>query len=318
MPTLTFEELAEAGSIDALAEMYTNHGAHFRNQNEFLRQVRREWKSEKERIRDDTLDSLLLQQHAPSEVPHVFVALGSQEFYVFGINHGTKNPEYLELIKSAVTGPGTWCFEQNLHSEGYDARNSIEAIDHGLLTRPQLVRWGLESSTPMVMGSLILEIPKIVYKWAINEPIFVFSKESRRNLVFAALPPGYFAEPFPAYVNIEKTSGRLPVTIRRSGYLAEFMRALHLQDCNMMTGFVHVPEIEYFLRNPIKDAEVADCAHADVELLASDPEKYEAKLISMRRRTYQAWEAGRISGNFLGQAACFASMIGLTYVNVNR
>lgn len=267
---VSFHEIVSVDSIDDLVILYSERDLNFQDEEEFLNQLRSDWKLEVGKLE---VQGRLMP--IPQKLSSLDVTIDSTTYSIFGIIHGFGVPRwYKQLVSDAVNGRNNWLYEHWLGLFFKKENGAVEIPDSAANTfwyKIKEVYDPLEIVNDIVDGSRYIIKPSKsseedlkVLKEVLNVPL-----EAKGNL--------------PAYVEIElrERNGKQYTSVQaRSAYQAEFMRAyIPGEDKNLLVGATHAHETKHFLKSGVKNSRIVDLAHSHAEILMHNPKKYNQVLI---------------------------------------
>lgn len=264
---ISFEEINSVDSIDELLEVYTKKGHVFSNEEQFLEQLKSDFRIEVERVKSEAMSG-----HIPTKLSSLDVLINNITYRIYGVQHPLNSvPKYKRLICEANNGSGNLIFE-NGFNYCFDLQRGIEMPDWSANNIWDLLRLGF------LVG---IHLPLIIADTTLK--MLIPQKTDDTSLKKLNIPLETYSfwlnDGLPAYVGIELQERRKNPSYtsiqKRSAYQAEFSRAWKKgEDKRILVGAGHAAEIKYFLVNGVKDNSIVDLAHKHVGLLEKDPEKY--------------------------------------------
>ena len=272
---VSFDEIVNVDSLDALKESYEEKGYKFKNENSFLNKINKDWRKEVKNIRREALT-----KDPPRELPSLVHNSRRSVYKIYGVIHDPViGPQYINLVREAVNKNKNWICENNI-SDVFGVENSVVEIpDFSVQESSKEIKYNYLCLlyTPLFVPDIIKEFfKKPDYLRSSNEPLEIHSS-------MYILP--YYAE-----IELTEKEGKgYNVFQIRSAYHAEFLKALKGEEKSDLVGRMHAAEIKHFLKKGVKDQRVIDLAHRHAEILKSDPEKlkYLIYFYNKRNRHYK-------------------------------
>ncbi len=310
---LSFGELASAGSIAKLMDMYRQKGCSFPDKTRFLKRVEADWEGERLRVLSEAK-----QKGQPRQLLPLEVLVDGAPCRIYGVSHARDNlPEYRAMVEAALSGSANLLAEQNMLTAFPQLEGAVELPDHLLLSTRDVIlpSYVKGAVTVLILPFIAVGGPVIGARALVNHMRGHGSaspEESAKGHDNSALnaPLEAIAHAgIPAYVTLE-LAGRSPPGYnsmqKRSAYLAEFMRVWKpSEERNILTGAAHAAEIAYFLKNGVKNASIIGMARGHAELLKGNHAGFAA--LKYGRKQSILMQAAQMAGS-TSVAGLYAAM----------
>lgn len=281
-PVLPISALVKANTIDELLNQYIRTGHTFTPQQDFFVTVRNDWQAGRAALWGKTIKEINSGQlpPIPQRPPSIEVIIDGVIYRIYGETHGVRESveEYGRLFLQELNAATNLLLEQKIKVRNpTDATAVVEMFDHSLLPPyygiPQML-----PILPYAFHSAISYISSKIGKKVLT-PHELFETMA---LVRLSMPLELSAMSLPAYVELElrerakQAKYSLTRSQKRSAYMAEFARLWRRgEDKALLVGAKHAPEMKYFLLRGVKDPRITELASRHVELLKTDPERYQ-------------------------------------------
>ncbi|MBI3036212.1 hypothetical protein HYY73_00425 [Candidatus Woesearchaeota archaeon] len=282
-PVLPISALIRANSIDELITQYTQAGLTFPTQQDFIVAVRNDWEAGREALWSETREKINSGQQPliPQRPPSIEVIIDGVTYRIYGEIHTVRESvkRYGALFLQELSATNNLLLEQNIKVQNLpDTTPSVELFDNSLLPPYS----DFEYFLPMLKGAFYSAVNYTLSKIG-NKRVSTPSEKSEAFAVgMLSMPLELIARSLPAYVELGLREGvkqakpRLTQSQKRSAYMAEFARIWRRGEGKvLLVGAGHAPEMKYFLLNGVKDHRITELASRHVELLETDPERYQ-------------------------------------------
>lgn len=292
-PILGFNDIIMVETVESLIELYKQKGIEFSNRRDFLRRVRKDWKTEYERFRKEAFS-----KPTPDKLPSLEVVVDETYYQIFGIHHGEvekADPRYSSLISEVKRD--NLLLEQGLRD--FYRWPNVEILDLAANSNLEAFKY------LFILSFFPLELPHL------------FSAEHVQikgaHLHELNIPIEAFGE-LPAYLGVQIRRS-LSYDQRKSAYQAEFMRAWKKgEDKSIIVGRLHAAEIKYFLKNPIRSNRVQELAQYHAELAETDPGRYLAEFEGVKSSRSKYMSIGSTAGFATSLLCCATIPVGLALI----
>ena len=113
-PILSFDDIISVNTIDELRILYSHNSQYFSSEDEFLKRVKKDWKTEKKRLQREAQETDI-----PKELPSLDVVVDKTIYEIYGIHDLLRfifgfGRNYKELVSGAIKDGNNWLYQQGL------------------------------------------------------------------------------------------------------------------------------------------------------------------------------------------------------------
>lgn len=250
MPILTYKQIMNS-DVSMLKDLY--------KENNFLPKLKKDWDSEVNRLLNDAI--------VPEQVPHLEV-ITNATYKIYGIIHSyASGSKYTNMVNNELKSDDLWLCEDMLNIY-FDCKNCTEIPDNISVS-------GIDMFV-FISSEVGLKFP--FHAAYLFSEYTSLKKTENNDLKSLGMPLESCTEDIPAHISLElKEINKKPYDFieHRSAYQTVWLENFKKgKNKSILVGGLHVPQIEYFLNNGIKNNEVIDKALMHVDLLETDPDKY--------------------------------------------